>query len=223
MTETGSTAVGELAAPPPPPTPAGRLETADVRFAALTVVLLAALGAVLGLVWSAWSPAGPRAYVLAPGVFLPDETEAFVAADGRFLVLGAVVGLAAAIAGWLAVARRGPLTALALVLGGLAGSALMELVGHLTGGGSFTGNDQHFIAELPLSLHAQGLLLVEPALAALVYGVLVAFTASDDLGRPDPVRAALARGSVRSGGHADDGRGDGDAAGAAQQGDLPPQ
>lgn len=223
VSESGNTAVDELASPPPQSASAGRLDSTDLRFAALVVVALAVLGAALGAAWAAWSPPGPRAYVLAPGVFFPDETEAFVAGDGRFMVLGALAGLAGGIGAWLAVARRGSLTALALVAGGLAGSALMELVGHVAGGGSFAGQPGEILPQLPLSLHAQGLLLVEPAVAALVYGLLVAFTADDDLGRPDPVRAALARRSVGAGGHPHDSGGDGDAASVPQQRDLPPQ
>lgn len=221
VSESGSTAVDELASPPPQSASVGRLDSTDLRFAAFVVLALAAVGAVLGAVWAAWSPPGPRAYVLAPGVFFPDETEAFVAGDGRFMVLGAVAGLAAGIAAWLAVARRGPLTAFALVVGGLAGSAVMELVGHVLGGGSFAGEPGAVLPQLPLSLHAQGLVLVEPALAALVYALLVAFTASDDLGHPDPVRTASARRSVGAGGHPYDSGGDGDAPGVAQQRDLP--
>ena len=66
-----------------------------------------------------------------------------------------------------------------------------------------------------------GLVFVEPAIAALVYGMLVAFAADDDLGRPDPVRDALF--SVGAGDHPEYGWGDRDAAGALQEGNLPPQ
>lgn len=212
----------------------GRLDLDELRFAGVLAVVLAAVSAAFGLVWAAWSPPGPAALVVSPGVFEPDETEAFIAADGRFLVLAAVLGLLAALGAWRVVARRGPLTAAALVVGGLGGAALMAGVGHLTGGGTFAGSRDTIIAMLPLSLHAQGLLLIEPAVAVLGYGLLVAFAADDDLRRPDPLRADLLAQrsappdpgqapSVQPGDHPQYGGGHGDAAGPLQQRDLPPQ
>lgn len=170
---------------------AGAAVRADLRIAAVLAVSLAVLGAVLGLVWAAWSPAGPRALVLSPGVIEPDETEAFAAGDGRFLVISAVVGVFAALIAWRMSRHRGAPVLLALAVGGVVGALLMELVGHLTGGGTFLGLPNTLIAALPLSLHMQGLLFVEPGLAVLVYGMIVAFAVRDDLGRPDPVRDQL--------------------------------
>lgn len=198
--------------------------SSDLPQAMRTVIALAAIGAILGIVWAAWSPPGPQAQVLGHGEFIVDETEAFVAADGRFLVLAVIVGLVAAVLAWTDRAHRGPAVVGGLVLGGIAGSLLMELVGHLFGGGSFhgtqfPGTDVYLTARMPLSLHMQGLLLVESVVASLVYGVLVAFAAADDLGRPDPYRSS----SVDPGDHPQDGWRNGDAAGALQQGDLAPQ
>jgi hypothetical protein len=185
-------------------------------------MLLAVLGALLGLVWALWSPPGPRALVLAPGVREPDETESFIAGDGRFLVIAVIVGLVAGLVAWRRVHNRGPLTLLALGVGGLLGSLLMEVVGHLTGGGTFDGATNTIIDALPLSLHMQGLLFVEPAVAILIFGLFVAFAARDDLGRTDPVRESFAPASVRAGDHPQHGWGYGDAPGALQQGNLPP-
>jgi hypothetical protein len=204
----------------------------DLRFAAVVVLVLAVIGAVLGLVWAAWSPPGPAAAVFGGGKFEPEDNEAFVAGDGRFLVIAAAAGLVAGLIVWRRVGRRGPLVALALGVGGLLGALLTELLGHVSGGGSFTGKrfpsgdgtTHEITAHLPLSLHAQGLLFVEPALAALVYGLLVAFAVRDDLGRPDPARdARLAAASVDAGHHPQDGGGYGDAPRALQEGYLPPQ
>jgi uncharacterized membrane protein YedE/YeeE len=195
---------------------------ADLRFAALVALGLAVLGAVLGLIWMAWSPAQPRAFVYAPGKsFTYEESEAWVATDGRFLVLTGSLGLVAAVLAWLRVRNRGPLVLLALIVGGLGGAYLARYVGYLTGGGNYTGKLDTIITHLPVSLHIPGLVFVEPAIAALVYGMLVAFATHDDLGRPDPVRDELV--SVAPGDHPQYGWGDRDAAGALQQGDLPPQ
>jgi hypothetical protein len=172
--------------------------------------------------------------VLGGGVFqVIDETENQIAADGRFLVIVSAVGLLAALLTWFVrPGNRGPVVLLGLIVGGLSGAALTDLVGHLTGGGSFSGKTyrlsdgsvQEVTLRLPLSLHMTGLLFVEAALATLLYGVLTAFAAHDDLGRPDPVRDRLrARRSVHADGEPQHGWGHRDGAGALQQGDLPPQ
>ena len=153
----------------------------------MVIAGLGLVGIVLGLIWGWWSPPGPLARRV-PGGTVTDETEAFVATDGRYLVLVAVAGLVAGGALWWQTRRRGPLAVWALALGGLAGAALTELAGRLTGGGSFDTVQGGFIRQLPVSLHMKGLLFVEPALAVLVYGLFVAFANHDDLGRPDPYR-----------------------------------
>lgn len=199
-----------------------RSVVADLRVAGGVLVGLAALGALLGVIWAWWSGPQQRAYVIAPGKLYPfDEAETMGAADGRYLVLVAATGLVAALLLWTwRRQNRGPLVVLALGIGGVAGAALTAWVGHLTGGGTFDGRAGTTIAHLPLSLHMRGLLFAEPALAALVYGLVVAFTARDDLGRPDPVRDAA---SVRAGDHPQYRGGYRDAAGPLQQRDLPPQ
>jgi hypothetical protein len=195
---------------------------ADLRVAGVIVLVLAALGALLGALWATWSGSQQRAFVLAPGKLYPyDEVETMAAADGRYLVIVAAVGLLATLVVWYARAgNRGSLVLLALCGGGLGGAALTWWVGYLTGGGSYHGKKGTTIPHLPLTLHMHGLLLVEPAVAALVYGLFTAFAAHDDLGRPDPVRDGL---SVDAGGDAQHGGGDRDAAGALQQGNLPTQ
>lgn len=213
----------------------------DVVVAGVVTVGLALVGALAGLVWVVWTPARPPAQILGRGQYIPDETEAFIAGDGRFLVVTTVIGLGAALIAWFTRRHnRGVAVSAALVVGGLAGAALTEIVGHLTGGGSATGrlvtatSGQRFrlTQHLPLSLHTSGLLMIEAAVAVLVYGMLAAFTVHDDLGRPDPVRDRVQRAavapmaappSVDAGGHPQYGWGYGDAAGPAQQGDLPPQ
>jgi hypothetical protein len=164
-----------------------------LRLAVLLALGLAVLGALLGLVWAAWSGPQQRAYVVAPGKLYPfDEVETSVGADGRYLTIVAAVGLLTGLLTWyLRPRERGPVLVLGMCAGGLGGAALTWWIGYLSGGGSYRGKPNTIIKHLPLSLHMHGLLLVEPALIALVYGLLVSFTAHDDLGRPDPVRESL--------------------------------
>lgn len=192
---------------------------------AVTVALMWALGAVLGPVWQWWSPPGPAGYQIAPGLIQPDETEAFVAADGRFAAITLAVGILAGLIVWFTRVGRGTPAVFALALGGLGGAAALALVGsasraagqhYACGGGTAS-----CITHLPLSVHAHGLLLVEAVAAVFVYGLCVSFARADDLGRPDPLRE-LAR-SVgadvelqHTGRHRDGPRG-------PQQGDLPVQ
>lgn len=198
----------------------------QARAAAFVLLALAVVGALLGLLWQTWSPPGPAALVFPSGV-QPDETEAWAAADGRFAILVAVVGLVAAIVTWRLRSVRGPAVVLALAAGGIGGAALTAWTGHLVRGhadvvgctlvsGQKIGCTQH----LDLSLHMTGLLYLEPALALLIYGLLVSFASSDDLGRPDPVRTGL---SVTPDAEQDDAGGHGDTAGLAEQRDFPAQ
>ncbi|HEY2167659.1 MAG TPA: DUF2567 domain-containing protein [Jatrophihabitantaceae bacterium] len=157
----------------------------DVRAGLVVALVLFALGAALGALWQWWSPPGPIGLVIAPGAIQPNDTEAFVAGDGRFALITAVVGLLAGTLAWQWRERRGPVLALALALGGVGGALLTEGVGHLIRGGSASAPPGMIVEHLPLSLHATGLLFVESAAALLVYGLCVAFAGSDDLGRPD--------------------------------------
>jgi hypothetical protein len=211
----------------PPPANVERPEpseasTADLRVAARITVGLAVLGALLGLLWSTWSGPQQRAYVISPGKLYPyDEVETMAGGDGRYLIIVVAVGLIAALLAWiLRPGNRGPLVLLALCIGGLAGAVLTAWIGHLTGGGTFDGKTNTIIKHLPLSLHMRGLLFVEPAVSALIYGLFVAFASRDDLGRHDAVRERV---SVGAGDHAQYGGGYGDAPGPLQQRDLPTQ
>jgi hypothetical protein len=202
--------------------------------ATVVVVLLWALGGVLGLIWQWWSPAGPAAYVIAPGQLQPDETEAFVAGDGRYALIVLAVGVLAGLLLWFAGICRGVAAVFVLAVGGLGGAAATAVTGHLAraAGRHYACGDgtARCIDHLRLSLHAHGLLLVEAAAAVLVYGLCVSFAKADDLGRPDPLREwALRSGRGGRGGsvgadvelqHAGRHR---DGAGGAQQGDLPAQ
>jgi hypothetical protein len=205
---------------------AGTERVAQGRAAALVVLALAGVGALLGLVWQSWSPPGPAALIFPNGV-QPDETEAWAAADGRFAILVAAVGATAALVTWCVRSVRGPAVVLALAAGGLGGAALTAWVGHLVRGpadvvgctlasGQKIGCTRH----LTLSLHMDALLYLEPALALLLYAMLVSFAARDDLGRPDSLRDTV---SVAPGPEQYDARSYGNAAGVPEQRDFPAQ
>lgn len=233
MTDDAAVSTAEpMPAAPVTPRPAWRDD--PLRMALTIVAVLVLLGVLLGLVWAWWSPAGPPGVELKAGTVQIDESETFAAGDGRFAVLTGGLGLVAALAVWFARSVRGPLVALGLVVGGLLGAWLTATVGHLAGGGTNHGPANTEIPHLPLNVHLTGMILLEAALAALLYSVLAAFAVSDDLGHPDPRRDA-ARPSAPAwltGAGADSvqaedlsqySRGDGDTPGLAQQDQLPPQ
>jgi hypothetical protein len=171
--------------------PAGE-RSAQLREGGLIVATLAVVGAVLGPVWELWSPAGPAGIMLPAGI-QADESEAWAAADGRFALITAVVGLIAGALAWYLPrlrAVRGPWIALALAVGGIVGALLTDLVGWaLRGGGKHYSCGQFTcIDHLPLSVQMRGLWFLEAFAAVLVYGLFVAFAVKDDLGRPDRPR-----------------------------------
>ena len=153
----------------------------DVYAGAWIVAALAVAGIPLGLIWQAVSPRS-AGLIIQSGAIVPDESEAFIGTDGWFALLTGIVGLIAAVVVWTRRSWRGPAAVIALALGGVLGAMVTVLVGHLAGGGHSTGKAGALIT-LPVSLHATGLLCVEAAVAVLVYGLLVAFTTRDDLGR----------------------------------------
>jgi hypothetical protein len=155
----------------------------DVYVGGWIVATLALAGIALGLVWQAVSPRS-AGLVIQPGAIVPDETEAFIGTDGWFALLTAIAGLIAALLVWTRRSWRGPAAVVALALGGVVGALVTALVGHLAGGGLSTGKVGALIT-LPVSLHATGLLFLEAAVAVLIYGLLVAFTTRDDLGRTE--------------------------------------
>ena len=216
-------ATGTVERMPRARTAAERDTVEAAKRALLIFISLVFVGSLLGLVWQFWSPPGPLGAVQNGGI-QADETEAWAASDGRFAMLVGGIGLLAGLATWAVRGARGPFAVWTLTIGGLAGAALTNLVGHLVRGpgndytcGSETGK---CIEHLPLSVHMHALLLLEPLIAVLAYGLLVAFTARDDLGRPDPARTRV---SVDSAGDPQHGWGHRDAAGALQQRDFPTQ
>jgi hypothetical protein len=152
--------------------------------AAALVAVLAAVGALAGLIWSAWDNGATRGLVYTKTAIIPDQTEGFISTDGRFVVITGVIGLVAGSVAWLLRAHRGPTVAAALVLGGLAGALLTDVVGRATGGGTDSGTVNTLIARLPLRVHAHGILVIEAILALAVYVTCAMVARPDDLGVP---------------------------------------
>src|SRR5437899_2018360 len=89
----------------------------DLRVASVVVAVLTVAGVGLGALWLWWAPARPAAYVIGPGLIEPDGTESFVAADGRYAVLVAGIGVIAGIVAYCLRPTRGPAMVAGLFVG----------------------------------------------------------------------------------------------------------
>lgn len=145
------------------------------------MVGLAAAGALLGLLWQQISPRTKGFVYIPPHGIIAEESESLIAGDGRFVLLTCAAGLVAAVAAWFRRSARGPAVALALAAGGLLGALVTDRVGQATGGGQ-NGGTLNEVITLSVRVHARGLLLLEPAIALLVYAALALFARRDDLG-----------------------------------------
>jgi hypothetical protein len=182
-TEPASAAYPEQSAQPPaqPAASVPWFTSRDLGPAAVIMVGLAAVGALLGLLWQHISPRTQGFVYIPPHGIIPEENESLIATDGRFVLLTCAVGIIAAAAAWSRRSARGPAAALALTAGGLLGALLTDRVGHATGGGH-DGGTLNQVITLSVQVHARGLLLLEPALALFVYAACALFARRDDLG-----------------------------------------
>ncbi len=205
---------------------------ARLRPIAVLIVIMMAAGALLGVVWAWWSPPVPAGVQVGDGL-QRQESEAFLSADARFVLIAVVVGAVSGIGAWLVRSARGPGMVLGLVGSALAGAWLTGVVGNAVGGGTDDAPTGIVISHLELHLQLTSGYYVEAAIAVLCYALLVAFAPADDLGRPDPAYDAARRRrdmppppaelSVGAQGGEQDARRHGDGPGLAQQHDFPAQ
>jgi Protein of unknown function (DUF2567) len=112
--------------------PTRRARTIAAGFAVGLAV--AALGAPLGLLWSAIAPDVPVVKTEEGGVLADPQPEQFIASDGSFAFLGLAFGVLAAVVVWLVLRRyRGPLGLVAVVLGAVAAGLLAWGIGRQIG------------------------------------------------------------------------------------------
>jgi hypothetical protein len=170
-------------------------------------VVVTVLGAGVGWIWSAVAPR--VAVIKADGGFYyaDGEPEQPVAADGWFVILGAIAGILLAVAAWHLLRRyRGPIILAGLAVGSLAGAMLASWVGYKIGMAQFDAvrNTAAIGAQLnaPLRLRItdldpqrafwsvpSGVIAIQALVAVGVYAVLAGFSKFIDL-RGDPVPEA---------------------------------
>jgi hypothetical protein len=148
----------------------------NTRDFAVAVLALGLAGVIAGVLWSLAAPRPP--YVMTKqGPLLADPTtQALIAADGWFVIIAGALGLACGAIGY-SLSRRGrPLAVvLGLTVGGLLGSYIALVVGRAVnfGGGVVTASGMSAsLIPGPLTLTAQGVLLVWPVLAVGLFFTL---------------------------------------------------
>ena len=102
----------------------------DAQVAGVVVGVVVLLGAPLGLLWSALSP---RLTVDLVAGKDPQgrhiEGKDFIGADGSYVVLCLLAGIACGALAWRLARRSGPWTVVALLVGGLAAAKVAAVVG----------------------------------------------------------------------------------------------
>jgi CHASE2 domain-containing sensor protein len=116
------------------------------------------------------------------GVIIPAESEAQVAADGRYVVLTVLAGLTFGLLAWRQRGNRGPAMLPVLAASSLLSSLLALATGQLLSNGQRSAPlDTAF--HPPLVLHAGAAIFLQALLAVLVYTVFVGLSGDQELGR----------------------------------------
>ena len=129
MTDTSSRAL--VWGPPVPRADPAPPLVDETRAGVIAVVLVAMLGAPVGLIWAAVAPkvlVEPTPEGLS---LVAPDAKTFVGADGWFFVIALLTGLVCGVVAWRLGRRRQLGTALGLSVGSLAAAIIAWRVGHL--------------------------------------------------------------------------------------------
>lgn len=175
---------------------------ADAQAALALMAGSVLLGAPAGLLWSV---VAPRVHIIvsAQGLDAGDleSDKAFIGADGTYFLLMLGMGLLCGLVAWWVFRRSGPVTVLALVVGGGVAALVAASVGLMPGadravaavaeGSSFRGHIDLYLGRLhpdkSLSLRAGSAFLAWPAGACLAF-LAAALRRPQELDQP-PVSA----------------------------------
>ncbi|MGC0414867.1 AAA family ATPase [Embleya sp. AB8] len=157
---------------------------ADVIAFAVVVGACLVAGTIVGVVWEQIAPRVPL-IATKDGVFqTAPETESSIALDGWFAVCGVVAGIVLAPPAFWRFRRQGVATALALTVGGLAGSYLAFKIGVQLGPDGIAeqvrrvGLGKRF--DQPLDIQAKGVLMLWPIASMVIFlGLSAGFAPAD--------------------------------------------
>ncbi len=166
----------------------------------LSAVIVAALGAPLGALWSWLAPGIDMIRTPNGAVYTTAQPEGYIAADGVFLLMGLGFGVVVAVAAWLLLPRyRGPAMIIAITAGSVAAAWIASEVGIRIEQANF----ERVIADLqpgdhfqwPNELRARGVLMVAGLATAFTGTLLAGWSRYPDLRRPteEERQAAIAQ------------------------------
>jgi Protein of unknown function (DUF2567) len=160
---------------------------ADLLPALSVLSTVSVLGLAIGWLWSRLAP--PQRMVISQdGTPVPLTAESFHRFDDLvlFTLLGLGAGLVTGLAVWFLRERRGPVIMIAATVGSIVGGWLAMLVGTAWAEGRYPIGDKVQVLDIVLkapTLESAWVLVAWPLTTALVYGVMAAWNATDDLGR----------------------------------------
>jgi hypothetical protein len=160
---------------------------ADLLPAVSVLSMVGLLGIPLGWVWSRLAPP-QQVRVFPDNELVPLQLESWHRFDDLaiFLLLGMAAGVIAGVVVWLLRERRGPVVLIAAVLGSLLAGWLGIQMGTAFAGSVYTVTGTPEVGDVleraPV-LESGWVLLAQPMMVALTYGMLAAWNSQDDLGR----------------------------------------
>ena len=177
----------------------------DLRDGLLTALVVALLGAPLGLLWAALAPRAQVTTLDNGALVLADiEDKAFIAADLSLFLLGLALGLLAGTVVFRLGRQRGPGVVVGLVLGSYLALLVAANIGVLSDAreGTFDARDRRVSAGVPLAVpnrllpdssRSQVVYLGGPAAAALMFGVLGSLATRREADRRSQVSSVAAQ------------------------------
>lgn len=177
----------------------------EIRAGVALILALALLALLVGTVWELIAPRLEFEVLSKGKAYQTDvESEALIAADGWFAIIGAALGLASGIGVWFWRRARGPFMMLALAGGSLLASYIAWKFGALLGRHPTSSEARELLNQVGaqlsqrLDLRAKVVLLFQPAAAVLGYLLCVGISGRDDLGhRPREGNAVAPEGIER--------------------------
>ena len=160
---------------------------ADLLPAVSVLSLIGLFGIPLGWIWSRLAPP-ERMRVLGANQLVPLQLESWHRFDDMAIygMLGAGAGLVTGVVVWLLRERRGPVIMIAAVLGGLLAGWLGVTMGEAFGNGLYAITTApklgDVVAKAP-QLESGWVIVMQPLLTAVVYGLLAGWNGREDLGR----------------------------------------
>ena len=115
------------------PVAAGRSRAQDAFAAALAAVVTVLTGAPVGLMWAAYAPRTDVVVVAGEARLVQPGSNAFIAADGWFLVAGLLAGAVGGLLAWRLARQHGPAVVVGLAVGALLAAYVAQVVGEQVG------------------------------------------------------------------------------------------